>query len=202
MANGSIGSIYGAGLSSSVAAAAGMPLPSSLGGMVVRIGGEPAPLYYASPTQINFVVPRSPAGTDVVVVREGIASDAMTLPLVPVAPAVFTMDGWPAGPAAATHSDGRLVTAQDPALPGEAITLYLVGLGARNPAIAAPEVLPAVRVGAAWAEVLSAGPSEFGPGLDLIDFKVPQGTVAGDAWVVVEKGTAASSQVRLAVGRT
>jgi uncharacterized protein (TIGR03437 family) len=202
VANGSIGSIYGAGLSSSVAAAAGMPLPSSLGGMVVRIGGEAAPLYYASPTQINFVVPKNPAGADVVVVREGIASDAMALPLVPVAPAVFTIDGWPAGPAAATHHDGRLVTTQDPALPGETITLYLVGLGARDPAIAAPEVLPAVRVGAAWAEVLSAGPSESGPGLDLIDFKVPQGVVPGDAWVVVEKGAAASSQVRLAVGRT
>jgi hypothetical protein len=149
VANGSIGSIYGAGLSSGVAAAAGMALP-----------------------------------------------------LVPVAPAVFTMDGWPAGPAAATHHDGRLVTSQDPALPGETITLFLVGLGARNPAIAAPEVFPAVRVGDAWAEVLSAGPSESGPGLDLIDFKIPQGTVPGDAWVVVEKGAAASSQVRLAVGRT
>lgn len=143
VANGSIGSIYGAGLSSSVAVAAGMPLPLSLGGMVVRIGGELAPLYYASPTQINFVVPKNAAGADVVVVREGIASDAVALPLVPVAPAVFTMDGWPAGPAAATHNDGRLVTPQDPALPGETIRLYLVGLGAHNPAIAAPEVLPA-----------------------------------------------------------
>jgi uncharacterized protein (TIGR03437 family) len=158
-------------------------------------------LYYASPIQINFLVPKSPAGEDVVVVREGIASDAMALPLVPVAPSVFTLDGWPAGPAAATHDDDRLVTPQEPALPGENITLYLVGLGARNPAIAAPDVLPAVQVGAAWAELLSAGPSGFGPGLDLIDFKIPQGTAPGDALVMVEKGAAASGQVKLAVGR-
>ena len=157
-------------------------------------------MYYASPTQINFLVPRNPAGEDVVVVREGIASDAMALPLVPVAPSVFTMDGWPGGPAAATHNDGSLVTSQSPALPGEPITLYLVGLGARDPALAAPDVLPAVRVEAAWAELLSAGPSGFGPGLDLIGFKIPQGTAPGDAWVVVEKGAAASGQVRLAVG--
>jgi uncharacterized protein (TIGR03437 family) len=201
VANGSIGSIYGAGLSSGVAAAAGMPLPATLGGTVVLIGGEPAPLYYASPTQINFLVPRNPAGEDVVVVREGIASDAMALPLVPVAPSVFTMDGRPGGPAAATHNDGSLVTPQNPAGPGEPITLYLVGLGARNPAIAAPDVLPAVQVGAAWAELLSAGPSGFGPGLDLIDFKIPQGTAPGDALVMVEKGAAASGQVKLAVGR-
>jgi uncharacterized protein (TIGR03437 family) len=201
VSNGSIGSIYGAELSSSVAAAAGLPLPSALGGIVVRIGGEPAPLYYASPTQINFLVPKSPAGEDVVVVREGIASDAMALPLVPVAPSVFTLDGWPAGPAAATHGDGRLVTTQDPALPGESITLYLVGLGARDPAIAAPEVLPVVRVRSAWAEVLGVRRSESAPGVDLIDFKVPQETASGDVWVVVEKGATASGQVRLAVGR-
>jgi uncharacterized protein (TIGR03437 family) len=201
VANGSIGSIYGAELTSSVAAAAGLPLPTTLGGIVVRIGGEPAPLYYASPTQINFLIPKNAAGEDVVVVREGIASDAMALPLVPVAPAVFTMDGWPAGPAAATHDDGRLVTAQDPALPGEPITLYLVGLGARNPNVLAPEVLPAVRVGAAWPEVQSVRRSEYAPGVDLIDFKVPPGVVTGNVWVVVEKGAAASGQVKLAVGR-
>src|SRR5215510_14527053 len=33
------------------------PLPTTLGGVSVQVGGTPAGLYYASPTQINFQVP-------------------------------------------------------------------------------------------------------------------------------------------------
>src|SRR5215470_2900585 len=63
---GSIISIFGTQLTSGVALASDVQTPpTTLGGVTVTIGGAPAALFYASPTQINAVVNTStPAGTE------------------------------------------------------------------------------------------------------------------------------------------
>ena len=58
----SIGALFGAGMSSSTAAAGTATLPTTLGGATVQVVDavgttRNAPLFYASPTQINFQVP-------------------------------------------------------------------------------------------------------------------------------------------------
>jgi len=57
VAPGSIISIYGKNLSSTTESAMAVPLPTKLGTASVTINGVAAPLFYASPTQINAQVP-------------------------------------------------------------------------------------------------------------------------------------------------
>ena len=59
---GSIASIFGTNLAASTKAAQTVPLPRQLGGTAVSVDGIAAPLFYVSPTQINFQIP-SPLDT-------------------------------------------------------------------------------------------------------------------------------------------
>jgi uncharacterized protein (TIGR03437 family) len=54
----SIGSIYGLNLSAQTAIAdLAPPLPFTLGGSTMTIGGNITPMFFVSPAQINFQVP-------------------------------------------------------------------------------------------------------------------------------------------------
>jgi uncharacterized protein (TIGR03437 family) len=70
---GSIITIFGTQLTTSVAAASNVQTPpTTLGGVTVTIGGSTAALFYISPTQINAVVnAATPSGTENVVVTSG-----------------------------------------------------------------------------------------------------------------------------------
>ncbi len=197
-----IASIYGSELAGVVASPQGVPLPTVLGGTVVRIDDQPALLYYASPTQINFVVPKDAGGKNLVVARDGAISASLPLSPVMYAPAIFTLDGLPGGPAAARHAvlaGMPTVTVQSPALPGEWIALYLTGLGSRNPAILAPEILPAVYVGAVSAEVNYYGAAPGFPGLNQINFRVPAQLGPGQYPLSVGVGTIFGNTAMLAI---
>lgn len=65
-----------------------------------------APLYYVSPTQINFLVPDQTAlGPVVLTVDDGsspLAETANATAVTKVAPGIFTANGQSQGPAAAT----------------------------------------------------------------------------------------------------
>ncbi len=179
VAPGSIASVFGSELAAAEMAARGVPLPTALGGTMVLIGGEPAGLYYVSPSQVNLVVPWAPRGDHLVVVREDVASEPLTVPLSSCALGVFPQGG-DAGGAAAVHPDGSLVTPEHPARRGEAIGLYLTGMGVRDPLILLPEVIPAVRLAASTVPVDSSGRVPGRPGLDQVVFTVPHDAPAGD----------------------
>ena len=57
VAPGSIAALFGAGLSTQTTIATTLPLPKTLGGVTVKIGGIDAPLFFVSPNQINLQVP-------------------------------------------------------------------------------------------------------------------------------------------------
>jgi uncharacterized protein (TIGR03437 family) len=57
LVGGAIFSIFGENLAVSEQRASGTPLPTTLGGTSVTVGGIAAPLFYVSPGQINFQVP-------------------------------------------------------------------------------------------------------------------------------------------------
>src|ERR1051325_10431416 len=57
VAPGSVLSIFGSNLSTLTASAPGIPLPTTLADVQVLVNGKPAPLFYVSPTQINFQLP-------------------------------------------------------------------------------------------------------------------------------------------------
>jgi uncharacterized protein (TIGR03437 family) len=137
--------IFGSGFtSSSPIGAQTLPLPKTLGNVQVTVNGQPAPLLYVSSTQINFLIPF--ATTDnglatIQVTNNGVASNQVTVYTSASAPGLFTFsaDGsFPpgTGPATVTHLDYSLVTADNPAVGGETLILYLTGLGAVTPAVA------------------------------------------------------------------
>jgi uncharacterized protein (TIGR03437 family) len=95
----SIAATFGSGLASSTASSNTLPLPTTLGGVTVRLrdslGVERvSPLFFVSPTQINYQVP---AGTStgsawMTVVNESNTVAVGSVPISTVAPGLFTAD--------------------------------------------------------------------------------------------------------------
>jgi uncharacterized protein (TIGR03437 family) len=175
VSRGSLASIFGTGLASSTVEATSMPLPQRLGGTAVLVGDLEleAPLYYVSPTQINFQLPFEALGDRLPIVVAAAAGRSRPHVLAPpaAAPGVFTRAANGKGPALVF---GPTLAPADAVAPGDAIVVYATGLGATDPplmsgrpgataepfnrVVNAPEVF----VGDAPAEVTFAG---VAPGL-------------------------------------
>ena len=105
----SIASYYGSNLTSTTVSASVLRLLASLGGVSLQVKDSTgivrlAPLFYVSPTQINFEVPPGTASGQVtftVVSSNGSVVDTSTGTVVAVAPALFTADSTGRGVAAA-----------------------------------------------------------------------------------------------------
>jgi uncharacterized protein (TIGR03437 family) len=105
----------------------------------VLIDGVPAPMIFAvggSFSQLSFFAPFSLAGktsAQVQVEYQGVASNPVTLPVIDVAPGLFTVNSQGFGPGAILNQDTSLNSAQNPARRGEVIVLYGTGYGRTNP---------------------------------------------------------------------
>jgi uncharacterized protein (TIGR03437 family) len=199
VAPGAIATLFGGELAGGTASAAYLPLPHTLAGTRVEIGGRPAPLFYASPGQINLLVPPGAADGTVEVFR-GTRSATLKVDLWNgTALGIFTTDATGRGPAAALHADGRPVTTADPARPGEALMLFCTGLGVLDPRLARPTVLPSVIVGGQPATILFVGQAPGFPGLDQINFVAPGTTPAGTVPVQINSIPVLSNTATLAV---
>jgi adhesin/invasin len=109
---GAITALFGHNLASGTQTAEQLPLPLTLAGTQVLVAGIPAPLFFVSPTQINFQIPNIavswypfPTMVEVVVVTNGVQSHSAPLPLFPAAPGIFTMSSSGTGQAAALNQD-------------------------------------------------------------------------------------------------
>lgn len=127
--------LYGTNLASSVAVDG--TLPTTLGGVTVLINGRPAPINIVSPTQINAQVPYNLSGTaaTIVVFSGGQTSNTVTVFVKQTSPGVLTDPAGGIGYVKALHVDGSVITKENPAKLGEAISLYMIGLGAVSPAV-------------------------------------------------------------------
>ena len=104
----SIVAAFGANLAAATEVAAGLPLPTSLAGTTVTItdsaGAQlPAPLFFVSANQINYLLPTAAAeGVATVTIRnrDGVASTGL-LRIAPVAPGLFSANANGTGVAAA-----------------------------------------------------------------------------------------------------
>jgi uncharacterized protein (TIGR03437 family) len=109
-------------------------LPTQLADISVYIDDGPVPLLYASPGQINFLLPTNEATGQVSlrIVRQGLTGPTVNIMVVNAAPALFSSPG---GYALAQDYNAQYatVTAAAPALPGDLIVLYATGLGATQP---------------------------------------------------------------------
>ena len=214
---GGLASVFVRGLNlSGVEIGSGSPLPTTLGGVSIFVEGVPAPILAVAPAgpgteQINFQVPFEVAAstqfryfettTNAVEIRY---QGASVFAFPPQSPAgIFLLnDGTPAIEHAADYS---LVTPSNPAHAGEAIIVYLTGLGPVTPAgvsgVAAKGAAPVVTLcGAPYAagtsgwpfgSVLYAGLTPGYVGLYQFNFRLPQSVSPGTVYFSINTSTCA-----------
>jgi uncharacterized protein (TIGR03437 family) len=114
------------------------PMPKELAGVRLRVNEVDAPLYFVSPTQINFVVPWSiPAGRhDLEVVMGGSVIARGTVNVYDIAPGLASSDTSPLRQGIIQNQDFAINGPAAPARKGEAIQIYATGCGAVEPAVA------------------------------------------------------------------
>jgi uncharacterized protein (TIGR03437 family) len=226
---GSIGTIFGTGLTRGVKGviqAATTRLPFSIQGTSVLVNGIPAPIFAIAningQEQINFQVPWEVQGitipllpgdqivqnppeptqptVSIVVVNNGTVSPAMGAAFYGIQPAIITSDGKQA---VAVHADYSLVTSQNPARPGEVITLFGIGFGAvtPSPTTGAPSgasppstfnTMPTMGISGHSAVVLFAGLTPGLVGLYQFNVVIPDGLATGDLPAAISIGGQAS----------
>ncbi len=187
-----------------------------LSNTVVLFDGIPAPVIYASPTQVSVVAPFSlqpQAASQVQVVYRGQASDQFAVNMTAAAPGIFSVDASGSGQALALNHGGVVNSSAKPAASGSMVTLYLTGAGALAPALADGSVvvgsklplttLPvSVQVGGQTAQVLYAGgaPGTVA-GVIQINIQLPAGAPTGAAVPLTVQigGVASQSGITLAI---
>ncbi len=126
---GSLATVFGVNLAAQTDAARNLPLPRELAGAQAFVNGAPAPLLYASPEQINFLLPFGLAGDSVSIVVS--ASTGQSAPveigLATAQPGVF-FDAASGRGAIRFNADG-MAAVQRPARAGEFVEIYATGLG-------------------------------------------------------------------------
>ena len=211
---GAIIAIYGERLTEGLTeSATGAPLPNRLGGAQVIMAGRELPLLFASPGQMNAIVPYelTQNTTHQVLVRRAMTySRPVPVNVAPAQPAVF-LSGGRAIAVAVRGQEEFLVGVDSPARAGDVLVIYCAGLGAVAPAVPAgtlsPSAPPAatldavrVRIGGVEAPVFFAGLAPGFVALYQINARVPEGVVAGnDVPVVIEVAGQRSPAVSLAV---
>jgi len=206
IAPGSLISVYGTGLATGVAAAPTIPLPKILAGVSVTVDGLPAPLFYASPTQINAQVPfEIPLGMASISVNVGAAAGQSVFTASAIAPGVFTLpDGFHT--LAVNDATGAVGTS---IAPGDWATIYVTGQGALpnqlatgDPAPTNPLIIPntpvTVSVGAVPATNVAWAMAPTLIGLMQINFLMPA-VAPGDQPLVVGVGGVTSNTTSISV---
>jgi uncharacterized protein (TIGR03437 family) len=208
VAPGGLTSIYGSGLAAGTESATGFPLPTSLAGASVTVGGFPAPMLYASSGQVNFQIPfEVPPGTAVFTVFvNGAAVASGPLNVLATAPGVFMMDG---GRAAVVNQNGSLNSLGSPASAGSVVSVYATGLGGVSPQVASGAPAPSgsiaytnasvtVTVGTATGQLQFAGLAPGFAGLYQVNFVVPS-LPAGQYALRISAGDSVSNVATIAV---
>jgi uncharacterized protein (TIGR03437 family) len=143
---GSIGTIFCTGLSiQGVVSARDLPLPTSLAGVTVTVGGAAAPLFavadLGSFQQINFQVPLEAVSDQIAVSQNGLQATMTPALTLNVAGDFFRIGGTRYG--IFQHgADYSLVTQDNPARGGETIIAYATGLSAAYPAVPTGQPAP------------------------------------------------------------
>lgn len=153
----------------------------------IALGGQPIPLLFTSPTQINALIPLTLAThtTHPLTIRRGdVLSTPMEIPLAAAQPGIFTSNLQGTGQGIVLGPDQTtLADAARPVSPGQAIVIYGTGLGAVTTAPApTPTASPvSLTIGTRPAQVLFAGLAPGFIGLYQVNALVPTGAPTGPA---------------------
>jgi uncharacterized protein (TIGR03437 family) len=199
VAPGSLVSIFGSGLAAGLAQGDSLPLSTTIGDVFVTVNGTRAPLYFASPSQINAQVPwetNSSGMATIVVNRGGAASAPAGVAMAPLAPGLFMVPGTTQA-IAVNSSDGTLTAAPGSvpglntraARAGEVLIVYATGLGAVTPAVRngydsldalrSTVAMPVMTIGGVPARVMFSGLAPQFVGVYQLNVEVPAGVSPG-----------------------
>ncbi|MBM3754563.1 MAG: hypothetical protein FJW38_11360 [Acidobacteria bacterium] len=177
VAPGSLIAIFGSGLASTTAGVTSLPLPTSLGGVDVKVNGRVIPLLFVSPSQINAYLPTDVAPGRVVINSGGQSAE---INVREAAPALFRFDrdlAWPFE-----------------VMPGGAVAVYGTGIGVATQA-------PSAQIGGRDAPVVYAGATQGAIGVAQWNLRVPP-LAPGEHAVSVSVGGAESKPSKLRVAST
>jgi uncharacterized protein (TIGR03437 family) len=208
IAPGTVAQVFGSNLATEQAQPGVVPLPNTFNGTQVLVGAFPAPLFFLSDAQLNVQLPPElQAGKDypIIVAANGGYTLPDTITTASAAPGLAVQSD---NIVIAQHPNFSLVTTSAPATAGEAITLYLVGMGATNPAVASAVASPSaqlasvtspptVTIGGQQAQILFAGLTPGAVGLYQINLIVPSGVTSGQAPLVITQGSAVANAATL-----
>ncbi|HYA17754.1 MAG TPA: putative Ig domain-containing protein [Bryobacteraceae bacterium] len=210
LAPGTVVALYGSGLASAAAQPAALPLPTSVNGTQVIVGGIAAPLYYTSSGQINAQIPfelDAESQYDVVISANGALTTPQAIQLTPASPGVAANSDTTI---IAEHANGALITSSSPAQPGETIVVFLAGMGATNVNVASGSGSPSnplaqmptssgvsVTVDSTPASIGFAGLTPGAVGLYQINFRVPSSMSNGNHQLTVSQASGAASNSTL-----
>ena len=228
LAVGTIAALFGEFLTDQPYFAPGAPLPTTLGGVRVLVNGRPAPLYFASPGQVNFQMPLETLGGDatIQVERNGVVGNRVSATVAAQAPRILVWPGLRYG--IIVNADGTLplptgirlgTYTSKPVRPGETLVIYAIGFGQTNPPVQSGAASPSsplaqlsnvtVRFGVPglFDSSIAQQPSFAGltptfVGLFQINVQVPEGVPTLDDYdLSIEYNNQASNRVKIATIR-
>ena len=221
VAPGTMVSIFGSGLANGQSQVFSTPFPTTLQGAQFSLRGSALPLFYASDTQVNAVLPIGLAANErdqLLVVRDTTQSVPVDLLVADVDPGSFATNQQGTGQGAIlVNGTSQLagpvgsVPGAGPATAGDFISIFMAGLGTVNnpPADGSPAVAgnpsttpttPKVTIGGVNATVSFSGLAPGNVGLYQVNAQVPTGTGTGDAIpVIVTMGNGIANTVTIAV---
>lgn len=193
----------------------GQFITTTLGGTQVLFDGTAAALTYVSATQVNAVVPYEVAGeasTQLQIAYQGYSSTPQSLPVQPVTPGIFSLDGNGIGPGAILNQDYAINGSGNRASAGSVVQIFCNGGGVTNPASADASITtgtPAlvaqpvvVTIGGIPAQVTYAGGAPGAvAGLTQINAMVPNGVASGPVVPITVQigGTPAQAGVTVSI---
>jgi uncharacterized protein (TIGR03437 family) len=186
---------------------------TSLCGVSVEMNGVAVPLLYVGPTQANLQIPWELVGQSTAtidVLANGVRSPSVSVSLASAAPAIFTLNQQGTGQGAILLAGTAVVAGPaNPVTAGNAIEIYMVGLGAvSNPPATGAQartqsltlVKPTVTIGGVPATVLYSGLAPTFIGLYQVNVQIPSGvTLGAGVPLVVTMNGAVSNPVTIAV---
>jgi len=172
----------------------------------VLFDGEPAAVVFVSALQTSVLVPYSVAGkttTQLQVIFQGRASNAISLPVAASAPGVFTANASGKGNGAILNQNGSSNSPTNPAKKGSTIVLFATGEGQTNPpgvdgkiagAVLPKPLLPvSATIGGANAVVQYAGAAPgLVAGVVQVNVVVPTNIASGAQLLILKVGSASS----------
>lgn len=220
VAAGSIATVFGSNLSHGHAVASTMPLPAMLASSSFQIGGVIAPLFFASPSQVDLQIPWELTGQPQAMVSGKVGavnSMQQLVSIAPFAPGIFMLNESGSTQGTILIGGTQLLAAppsgsgRRPVAAGESITIYCTGLGAvsnqpatgsaaqTNP-LSATTTTPTVTIGGIMAQVSLSALVPGAVGLYQVNAQVPAGVPAGNAVpVILRIGGVSSNAVTIAV---